>query len=51
MTCEALGKTGKDGETCSEDEEFVDGKLSNLSVVGVVGCSVVVATRVGDCEG
>ena len=35
MTCEALGKTGKDGETCSEDEEIVDGKLSNLSVVGV----------------
>ena len=49
MTCEALGKPGKD--TCTEGETCVDGKLSNLSVVGVVGCSVVVATRVGDCEG
>ena len=51
MACEALGKPGKDGDTCSEGETFVDGKLGNLSVVEEVGCSVVVATGVGDCEG
>ena len=49
MTCEALGKPGKD--TCSEGETCVDGKLGNLSVVEEVGCFVVVATGVGDCEG
>ena len=49
MTCEALGKPGKD--TCIEGETCVDGKLGNLSVVEEVGCSVVVATEEGDFVG
>ena len=49
VKCEAWGKPGTDA--CMEGETCVDGKLGNLSVVEEVGCSVVVATGVGDCEG
>ena len=49
--CGVLGRNGKDGEACGEDGENVDGKVNSWRVVGVLGCAVVVATEVGDCEG